>query len=263
MHKTELQQAREVLLEKQQDIKGEVGDVFETTDGLFCKVTSVVKRTRYVEFEDGFQNHTTLANLKRGICKNRRYSRVWGVGINEKGKHAAQVDGVGTKIYDLWTAMLARCYGSSKTNAYRYCTVDPRFHYFQDFAEWCTEQVGFNESDFMLDKDMLQRGNTIYGPDTCAFIPPEMNYFYKNTKKARGDYPVGVHIEAKSGKYVAQINKEGRRVCLGRFTTPEKAFHAYKTEKELQSRALAEKWKDCVDERVYNIFTELTINIED
>lgn len=266
MTREELDLKRQMLLEKQKDLKGFPGDIFETTDGLFCTVLHVDGRTRFVEFACGFKTSTNLSNLKRGICKNRAYHKVWGVGVCEKGKHVAQVNGKGTKLYDHWTAMLNRCYNpnSVKYNRDRYAdvTVDERFHYFQDFAEWCVNQIGYCE-DFVLDKDMLSEGKRYYSPDHCVFVPPVINGALSNAKASRGEFPVGVHKETKSGKYIAQVNECGKRKCLGRFLTPESAFQAYKKYKEKQLADLADLWEDRVDPRVIEVLRNHVVKITD
>ena len=50
-------------------------------------------------------------------------------------------------------------------------TCVPEWHLFQTFAEWCDVQIGFNNEGWHLDKDILVKGNKIYGPDFCAFVP--------------------------------------------------------------------------------------------
>lgn len=258
----ELVKKREELLEKQRHIKGVVGDVFETTDGLLCTVWKVECARRFVRFEDGFEISTKLYNLHRGICKNRRFHKVWGVGINEKGKHASQVDGVGTKLYDLWTAMLSRCYGSAKTPAYADCTVDSRFHYFQEFADWCVSQVGY-ENNFTLDKDILLKNNKIYSPDTCAFVPLEVNSFFAKSKRTRGSSPIGVHWAESKERYVAQINQDGKRVWLGQYKTPEEAFEKYRAEKQRQLNTLIQRYQDVLSDKVIEAMLNYKVEITD
>lgn len=266
MTREELEIKRKELHAKQFHLKGKVGDRYETTDGLFCTVVDVVRRKRFVIFDDGFETSTNLANLQRGICKNRQFHKVWGVGICEKGKHIAQVDGKGTKLYDHWTAMLNRCYNpnSSKYNADRYLdvTVDERFHYFQDFAEWCINQVGHNE-DFVLDKDLLSDGQRAYSPEHCVFVPNEINAAFNSAQKARGQWPIGVYYNKKACKFIAQINEFGTRRCLGRFSTPDDAFNVYKINKEKQLKELADLWKGKIDSRVLYILRNHEVKITD
>lgn len=258
----ELVKKREELLEKQRHIKGVVGDVFETTHGLFCTVIGIEPKNRIVEFEDGYITSTRLGNLKRGICENRYHVKVWGVGINTKGKHAAQVKGVGTKLYDLWTAMLARCYGSSKTHAYRDCLVDDQFLHFQIFAEWCTQQPNY-DSGFYLDKDILVKNNKLYSADTCVFVPAEVNHFFTRAQKSRGKYPIGVHWSTHDEKFIAQINEGGKRRCLGRFNNPEDAFEKYRVEKYKQLKALIEKYENVLCPRVVEAMKNYKVEITD
>jgi len=50
---------------------------------------------------------------------------------------------------------------------------------------------------------------------------------------------------------------------LGYFTTPEEAFQVYKLAKEAQIKAVAEKWKHLLDERVYLALMAYEANIND
>ena len=43
-----------------------------------------------------------------------------------------------------------------------------------------------------LDKDILVKGNKIYSPDTCCFVPKEVNTVFTKRQSKRGDYPIGV-----------------------------------------------------------------------
>ena len=54
-----------------------------------------------------------------------------------------------------------------------------------------------------------------------------------------------------------------KRVHLGLFDTIDEAFLAYKMNKESQIKALANKYKDFLDSRVYNAMMIYEVNPDD
>lgn len=180
-----------------------------------------------------------------------------GIGIYKEGKYKAKVGDKHTKEYRLWFAMLDRCYSKSyqeTQDTYRGCSVSKEFLDFQYFAEWCNNQVGFDEPDWQLDKDIISSGNKVYSENTCCFLPRKLNAFLWSTNK-RTKYPRGVSYD-KSGRGLKRFRatcgdlKKGR-VNLGRYATEEEAFSVYKDFKELLIKEVADLWKDKIDERAY------------
>ena len=55
-----------------------------------------------------------------------------------------------------------------------------------------------------LDKDILCKGNKVYSSETCVFVPARINSIILNSQNRRGDLPVGVNYNKKTGKYRAQ-----------------------------------------------------------
>lgn len=156
-------------------------------------------------------------------------------------------------IFTKWEDMLKRCYGKSRIDDYaKYddCTVDPQFWVYKEFEEWANQQVSCCAPGFHLDKDILVRGNRVYGPDTCCFVPPAINSCIIGRVRKKSDLPIGV---LRSGKrYSAQIMVKPKTIRLGLFDTPSEAFAAYKEAKEARIKAVAHEWRGRIDERVFN-----------
>jgi len=118
-------------------------------------------------------------------------------------------------------------------------------------------------SGWALDKDILQKGNKLYSKDTCCFVPQEVNSLLIKRDNSRGEYPVGVCFRKATGKFMAQLTVNGKQKTLGYFTTPEEAFQVYKAAKEAQIKAVADKWKYLLDERVFQALLAYEVNIDD
>ena len=113
-----------------------------------------------------------------------------------------------------------------------------------------------------LDKDILIKGNKIYSPETCAFVPAEINGIFTKTNSKRGVYPIGVSLH-KEGRFQAKVLKNKKQAYIGLFDTPEEAFQAYKKAKEEYIKEVADKWKDKIDPRVYEAMYNYQVEITD
>lgn len=180
---------------------------------------------------------------------------VAGIGICNIGKYPAAINRRDTIEYILWNSMLNRCkVGGSiqrKQPAYIGCSVHPDWIKFQDFAEWCNKQIGFGLKGWQLDKDILVQGNKVYGPDTCCFVPRQLNSLLNHRKSDQGLYPTGVTFDQKANKYRVQISLNGRPNRLGYFTDLLTASDVYRGAKANEIYKQAEIWKSQIDPRVY------------
>lgn len=171
---------------------------------------------------------TPLVEQKPYVPYNR--SLVYGIGVNDHPTPVL-VDGKIIKSYDLWHSMLGRCYSANcqkKQPTYIGCSVVEEWHLFSNFERWFSENYFEGAA---LDKDILNQGNKVYGPDTCVFIPRALNNLLLDHRAARGEYPLGVIFRKSSQKYIAQINTtEGHR-HLGCFTTALEAHKAWQLAK--------------------------------
>ena len=170
-----------------------------------------------------------------------------------------------TKEYEDWNSMLKRCYvGVSSETSYKDVEVCEEWHNFQNFAEWATNQPFFGLEGYALDKDLLVKNANLYSPKTCCYLPREINSFIK--RKRMNELPLGVDIGRDyngSTHFRAQAREDGRNVMLGRFSTAEAAFYAYKRHKEGLAKALAEKWKGKITEEAYEALYNYTVDITD
>lgn len=165
----------------------------------------------------------------------------------------------------MWRGMLRRCYSPEsfhKNPTYIGCTVDEKFHLYQDFMLWASSQVGFS-SGANIDKDLLFRGNKVYGPDTCIFVPQEINKLVIKSDKSRGEHPIGVSFNKHLCKFRAYTREYGKQIHLGYFSTCDEAFLAYKLAKESYVRSIAVEYKSQLDPRAYEALSNYEVLIVD
>ena len=184
---------------------------------------------------------------------------VYGVGFNDKIR-PARIDGERVKEYALWEGMLRRCFSKKYQTlhpTYEGCNVSDNFLNYSFFYDWCQEQTGFGNIDekgrsWCLDKDLLFVGNKTYSETTCVFVPQEINTFFTDCSNARGEYPVGVHFNKHSGKFMVYCRVNGKKQHLGSFNTVDETFSVYKPFKEALCKQLALKWESEIDSRLFN-----------
>jgi hypothetical protein len=248
-----------------------LGKVFEMEDGDFVKVVEYRKsRSITVEFlKTGFTLNTRTDRILEGKLKDRLKPSVNGVGII--GECVISTNQKHHKEYRIWEGMLDRCYNpitQKKQPAYTDCSVSEFFLYYPNFKEWCNNQTGFglkddNGKSFALDKDILVKGNKVYSPETCCFVPPELNCALAGNKSVRGALPQGVTYNSTKTRYRARIQRSNKWESLGAYDTPEEAFYAYKPVKEAYIKDVANKWKDQIDPKVYEALIKYEVEITD
>jgi len=194
--------------------------------------------------------------------------KFYGKGFIGVGKHRPSTS---KRARGLWGDLLKRCFCDKYQKhkpTYKTVEVCEEWLNFQNFAEWCNTQKFFNAKDesgkyYQLDKDLLVRGNKIYSPETCCFVPSQINSLFTYVKSTKGEHPVGVSYMKNRGKFEAYFSYKGRRKHLGHFDTSEEAFKAYKKAKEGHIKNMAKIWKDRIDDKVYKALINYEIHIDD
>ena len=172
---------------------------------------------------------------------------IYGVGLNDAiypVRPTINGKDVFCPFYAKWTHMIERCYSNlchPKQQTYIGCSVSKEWLLFTRFRAWMIRQEW---EGLTLDKDIINPGNKIYGPETCCFVSQSINKLLCNSEGSRGDYPIGVSLHKSSGKFRAMVRINGKQKYLGLFDTPEQASAAYLKAKSAHILEIAQKQSD-------------------
>lgn len=233
-------------------------------------------RNVVIEFQDKYKAkiHTTYEKFKKGSIKNPYYPSVCGVGYFGQGKYKSRgKDKKKTIAYQIWNGMIKRCYDAYELNkepTYIDCYVCDEWLCFQNFAEWFYENYYECDNErIQLDKDILIKGNKIYSPKTCVFVPQRINELFTKSDSIRGEYPIGVSYHKATNKLMARCsvleNNKKKRKHLGLFELNQvkEAFTCYKQFKENYIKQVAEEYKEFIPIELYNAMYNYQIEIND
>ena len=201
--------------------------------------------------------------IQKGEVKNTYHPSVYNVGYIGEGKYKPSINSKDTKVYKHWSSMLQRgCSPALKEKhpTYKDVTVCEEWHNFQNFAKWYeVNWKPWMDSKWQLDKDILCPECKIYSPETCCFVPNEINIVFIKPSSKKGTYPIGVSKHR--NKFQVSLSINGVSNFLGGFKTPEEAFQVYKTAKEQYVKEVSDRWKDLIDQRVYEAMYNYKVEI--
>ena len=191
---------------------------------------------------------------------------VLGVGINDSTSAISKGRYRDDKDYYTWHGMLQRCYDKKfqkKHPTYAGCSVCEQWKYFSSFQKWFLDPRNGYKKGYCLDKDIIFKGNKVYSPDTCCFVPMEINAMLTKTNKLRGDLPIGVQHYGNRYKASVQINKHP--TYLGLYNSANAAFLSYKKAKEKYIKEKADRYYSLglITKRVYNALYNYEVEITD
>lgn len=147
----------------------------------------------------------------------------------------------------VWSGLVDRCKlnGKTQTKYPTYSGSENHFGTYQLFVDWAIQEHGYYNKDtsgkyWNLDKDLLVRGNKVYSPETCIFVPHRVNCLLTTRLAGRGSLPLGVYFEGKVGRFRAncQINT-GKPKFLGYYDSPEEAHKAWQLAKAERIRGVS------------------------
>lgn len=196
------------------------------------------------------------------MISNANTLRIGGSYYGE-GPFRSRRNGKKTVEYQAWSNMINRCY-NEKYHATRPksvgCTVAEEWLSFQTFATWLTNH-DYHNLGYFLDKDLLIPKNRLYSPDTCLLLPHEINTLIADSETGSKDLPMGV--QKYNDKYKAVLSIDGKQKHLGCFEDIESAFATYAKMKEDNVKAVAERWRDRIENRAYDALMVWQVQVPD
>ena len=200
------------------------------------------------------------AHFQTTINQGIKMKKIFHVGHNDKQRKTHDIINgkkVARKEYQLWSSMLNRCYNPYMLNektAYIDCHVDEFFHSYTNFYDWCQDQVGFDFQHYHIDKDLLSNNGKIYSPETCLFLPRQINIAIK--PHAEG---VDAPSAPKTKIFHITITRHGITKSLGWFKTRKGSYAAYILAKKEYLKELASLYRNCIDKRAYDALISFDI----
>ena len=237
-------------------IKDRVGEINYNTFGSKMIIKEYRNKNNidvYFPKYNWIKYNSTYQHFKNGLIKCPYEPRVYNRGYIGVGKYIPMEN---KKTYELWLNMLKRCYSdkvSAKNSTYKKSEVFNEWLNFQNFAEWYYENYYEIEGENMhLDKDILVKGNKIYSPSTCIFVPERINKLFEN---------ITFNPKIQNGKYVVRLRRKDDIKYLGRFETKEEAFQIYKKEKEKYIKQVADEYKPYIPRELYDAMYKYEVDI--
>ena len=249
-----------------------VGQTIMQKCGELCFIVEYVdSKNITVQFKTtGELVKTKYDNFIRGNVKSHFTATVFGVGITglepTKDENGEMLDS-----YNCWIGMLKRCYSAKfqeKQPTYIGCSVCNEWLYYSNFKKWYDNNYyEINNKTSQLDKDILIKGNKVYSPETCIFVPQFVNKLFIKRQKLRGEFPIGVYYDKTSKKYRARLsvftNGKSTLKHLGYFNTANEAFEVYKQNKEEYIKEVADEYKDKIPAKLYKSMYAYEVSIDD
>lgn len=245
-------------------IKNRIGEIYTTKQGYNLKIINYKSSTNIdILFEDNIPMYNLNYNqIKKGTVLHPFHPTVFNKGYLGIGDSITWLDNKHTKVYNVWSRMLQRCYDikyHEKYPTYKDCYVCDEWLNFQEFSKWFFSNYIEN---YVLDKDILTKNCKVYSPQTCCFVPEEINVLFTNRKLHRGEYPIGVIKCKSSNSFIAQLSINSFRLRKS-FKTISEAFLFYKENKESRIKELANYWKDKITKDTYNAMINYKVDIDD
>lgn len=129
-----------------------------------------------------------------------------------------------------WNNMFYRVEHSAKYSTVHICT---EWYMFSNFYNWFV--INYIEN-WHLDKDI--KSGTLYSPDTCIFVPPEVNLLFRRRKNSTGYY--GVFKAGK--KFQVLITQNGKTHQYGTFNTESEAHDEAMKVRKARLKELSQKY---------------------
>jgi hypothetical protein len=202
--------------------------------------------------------HIDGNDKNNNVCNLKWIGLVCGVGVNDYSKRE-KISPKQRKAQTVWYSMIHRCYDSDckEHKYYKDCIVCDEWLSFKNFERWFMENY---IEGYQLDKDILVKENRVYSPETCCFVPQEINKVIitkKTRKNKQNKLPLGVYFDKQMNKYASVGVTNSRKL----FNTPNEANEYYKNKKAQHLKDIALKYYKLgkISEKVYNALNNFKV----
>lgn len=243
--------------------KIKIGDVYKIRAGSYVEVLDykgalevVVKHLDSV----GYVTTVRSDHLRKGNIKNPYGATVKGMGYIGVGRHSVVESGTVSPAYRSWAGVLERVYCTkylAKRPTYAGTQIFSEWLNFQNFADWFKAQPNSGRIGFDLDKDLRVPGSKEYSPETCSFVPTQINSILNDCRASSGNLPRGVRRNRKG--FSARVSNGGELQTLGTFKTAEVAYTTYREAKMNLVREAAARFEGVIHHEVYSYLTNWTL----
>ena len=244
--------------------KNRLGEVRKNNKGTEMKIITYRKADDIdVQFLDEYgyiKEHTMYQLFKIGQIKNPYDKTIYNIGCIGVGNHKIWDNDIkrNSPVYDIWSAMIERCYVNKKKYPayYGIVTICDEWLVFQNFAKWYDENKYECEGRLHVDKDILHPGNKVYSPENCILLPQRINELFFVSSRGTSNLPQGIR-EAVTG-YSASF--QGKH--LGTYKTLKEVCEAYINRKEQIIRDVANEYKNIIPEIAYNALMNYKMDVD-
>lgn len=211
-----------------------------------------------------FCRYKNVSEKTKNVPRFNNRSLLLGFGVFDEYVSCISKDRLLLLPYRLWHGMIRRCYDNKYKNhktSYCDCSVCEEWKYFSNFNKWFDKHKEEYKEGYQLDKDILVKGNKVYSPETCCFVPNEINSLIK--RYPRKNTPTGITMS--NNKYVARVSKYHKTLFLGSFDTIKESFDVYKNEREEYIKEVATKYyiDGKIARNVYDALMNYKVEITD
>ena len=163
------------------------------------------------------------------------------------------------KAYGVWYHMLRLVKNDPDNNA-----ICEEWKDYNNFLEWYDKNY-YSVDDEKMDllKDIFDRNNKLFSPDTCVFVPYRITRLLKG-KTSKTDLPVGVGKKKNSDMYYStcSVIKQGKKTTIRHsgFNSPDEAFKQYLKDRKQYIRDVADAYRYDIPEKLYYAIIDWEIN---
>lgn len=165
-----------------------VGQIYENPQGEKFEVVREMDNASFLVKFIATNNFQIVYASAFNLTKIKDYSQrpIFGIGyaIGSEQNPVILSNGLGDHSHKLWYGMMLRCYKDGGVKSYKDASVCGEWHNYMNFRTWYFQNCDIEHAGyFALDKDLFGNGKKMYSPETCCFLPNEINSTIKGLKR--------------------------------------------------------------------------------